>query len=66
MNGLCGLTAALLIRISTRPNSDSARAAIPSTSAFFATSAMTAIALTPSAFASATTASASAWFELMH
>jgi len=31
VNGLCGRMAALLIRMSTRPNSDSARAAIAST-----------------------------------
>src|SRR5262249_45260935 len=36
VNGLCGRIAALLIRISTRPNSDSALLASASTSAFFA------------------------------
>src|SRR6516225_6643617 len=50
------------MRMSTRPNSDNARAAIVSTWSFFPTSAITARALTPRPLASRTTASASAWF----
>src|SRR5207247_8130813 len=46
-------------RMSIRPSSDTALAIMPSTSAFFATSATIASALTPSARASLATASAS-------
>src|SRR5215813_4975683 len=59
MNGLCGRIAALLIRMSTRPNSDTALAASASTSAFFPTSARIATALTPKSRASRATVSAS-------
>ena len=62
MKGLCGRIAALLTRMSTRPNSESARAAIASTWSFLPTSATIEIALTPRAWASRATASASAWF----
>src|SRR5262249_15429808 len=60
---MCGRIAALLIRMSTRPNSDSALAARASTSAFLPTSASTGTALTPRSRASCATASASCRFE---
>src|SRR5882672_6162577 len=59
VNGLCGRIAALLIRMSTRPNSDSALAASASTSAFLPTSARIGTALTPRSRASRATVSAS-------
>src|SRR4030095_8912515 len=49
------------MRMSTRPNSESALAAIASTWSFLPTSATIEIALTPRAWASRATASASAW-----
>src|ERR1051326_363440 len=55
--------AALLIRMSTRPNSPTAFAAIASTSFFFPTSAMIGSALTPRSCASRATAWASCSFE---
>src|SRR4030095_10888978 len=48
--------------MSTRPNSESAFAAMASTWSFLPTSATIEIALTPRAWASRATASASAWF----
>src|SRR5262249_34337869 len=60
---MCGRIAALLIRMSTRPNSDSALAASASTSAFLPTSASIGTALTPRSRASRATASASCRLE---
>src|SRR5204862_306230 len=62
-NGLCGRIAALLIRMSTRPNSASAFAAIASTSALLPTSAWIGTTLTPRSRTSRATELASCSFE---